>query len=72
MRDTGIGIAPDLVTEIFEPFRQVNGNGKRQYGGVGLGLYIARRFLDMLGGRIEVESNPGTGSLFACRCRIRR
>jgi PAS domain S-box-containing protein len=64
VRDTGIGIAPELVGEIFEPFRQVNGNGKRQYGGVGLGLYIARRFLDMLGGRIEVQSAPGAGSVF--------
>jgi signal transduction histidine kinase len=64
VRDTGIGIAPEAIEEIFEPFRQANGNGGRQYGGVGLGLYIARRFLDMLGGEIDVDSVPGKGSTF--------
>lgn len=64
VQDTGIGIAPEVVNEIFEPFHQGNGKGRQQYGGVGLGLYIARRFLDMLGGRIEVESEPGCGSTF--------
>jgi signal transduction histidine kinase len=64
VRDTGIGIPGDVLEQIFEPFRQVNGNGHRQYGGVGLGLYIARRFCEMLGGKIEVESQPGLGSMF--------
>jgi signal transduction histidine kinase len=63
VRDTGIGIPTEALGDIFEPFRQVNG-GARQYGGVGLGLYIARRFLDMLGGNIKVESRLGKGSTF--------
>jgi PAS domain S-box-containing protein len=62
--DTGIGIDSEVVEQIFEPFRQLNGNAGKQYGGVGLGLYIARRFCEMLGGKIDVESVPGAGSVF--------
>jgi signal transduction histidine kinase len=62
--DTGPGIAPEMLTSIFEPFRQGEPVMTRQHGGVGLGLYIVRRVLDILGGAIEVESTVGQGSTF--------
>jgi PAS domain S-box-containing protein len=64
IEDTGIGIAPELLQTIFEPFRQLESSFTRKHGGAGLGLYVSRRFLDLLGGRIEVTSEVGRGSTF--------
>ena len=62
--DTGIGISQEALAIIFEPFRQLSGTAARRYRGVGLGLYIARRFIELLGGTIGVESTLGEGSTF--------
>jgi PAS domain S-box-containing protein len=63
VRDTGLGIGADTLPRIFEPFRQGSA-GKAEKSGVGLGLYIVRRLVDILEGRISVESTIGQGSAF--------
>jgi signal transduction histidine kinase len=61
--DTGIGIAPEDLETVFEEFRQV-GTADKKAEGTGLGLALARKFIELHGGRIWVKSEPGRGSTF--------
>jgi signal transduction histidine kinase len=67
VRDTGIGIAPEHLEKIFEPFWQVDPGQRAADGGTGLGLSVVRRMVRLLGGEIAVESEPGRGSTFTVR-----
>ncbi|MGL6496710.1 response regulator [Aeromonas veronii] len=64
VRDTGIGIAEEKQTQLFQAFTQLEAGNTRKYGGSGLGLNISQRLVELMGGRISVESKPGVGSLF--------
>jgi signal transduction histidine kinase len=62
--DTGIGIEPEALERIFQPFVQADTSSTRKYGGTGLGLPIARRLCELLGGGLTVASRPGQGATF--------
>jgi GAF domain-containing protein len=65
--DTGVGIAKEKLPIIFQKFRQADSTETRRYGGVGLGLYIAKQFTDLIGGKIEVDTEEGKGSIFTVK-----
>ena len=65
--DTGIGMTPEQMGKLFQEFSQASSSTASKYGGTGLGLAISRRFCQMMGGDITVESEPGRGSTFTIR-----
>jgi signal transduction histidine kinase len=71
VKDTGIGIAPEMQARLFKPFTQADGSMTRKYGGTGLGLAIVKRLAEMMGGAVGIESKVGQGANFWCTIRLK-
>ena len=72
VKDTGVGISGDYLEKLFEPFTQADGSDTRRYEGTGLGLSICKRLVEMMDGRIWVESELGKGSTFFFAVKLRK
>ena len=69
--DTGIGIKEENMEYLFEAFRQIDGTARRRYEGAGLGLYLCKKLVTLLGGKIWAESEYGKGSKFTFTLPVR-
>ena len=72
IQDTGVGIQPQSIHLLFQPFSQVDGSLTRKYGGTGLGLFISKQLVELMGGMLECESRPGEGSRFWFTTRLEK
>ncbi len=72
VRDTGVGIAPEKLNTLFQSFSQADASTTRKYGGTGLGLAITKKLTDMMGGELDVHSEPGEGTTFTVRLSFTR
>ncbi|MGS0755560.1 ATP-binding protein [Roseateles sp. GG27B] len=72
VHDTGIGLTSEQILQIFDPFTQADGSITRRYGGTGLGLTIVHRLVALMGGRVQVDSEPDSGSCFSFEVALLR